>query len=113
MTKTMKKFLEIVSADKELTEIIGMANREELISMAKKMGFDLTDADFAKPDMKALDDSELDAVAGGSECYCSRGGSGTGDNNCTTCTCTLGGHGDGFDDKGRCSCSYAGWGRDD
>ena len=110
MTEIMKKFLELVSADKEPTEMIGTANREELISMAKKMGIELTDADFTKPDLQALDDGELDVVAGGSECYCSRSGSGAGDDNCTTCACTLGGHGDSLDASGRCSCSRpSGW----
>lgn len=63
MTTTMKAFLEKLSADKELAIKASKLDKAELIALAKELGLDLTEADFA-PDA-SMDDAELTTVVGG------------------------------------------------
>ncbi len=111
MTENMRKFLAAVSKNDELTKKINTMTKEELIALAKELGVDLTDADFAEP-TNELSDDELDAVAGGADCGCFIGGGGEGggkwDNK--VCVCVTGGGGQTSDGGCRCACTVAGWG---
>lgn len=113
MTENMKKFLETVSQNEELTNKIGTLDKEGLIALAKALGITLTEADFAQPTGE-LDDDELDAVAGGSDvnCACAMGGGGTKDSNDKTCACVLAGAGYSKNGRERCVCGFAGYGYD-
>lgn len=113
MTENMKKFLEAVSKNEELTKKINAMTKEELLVLAKELGIELTEADFAEP-AGELNDDELDAVAGGAECVCVLGGGGEagGKWNNRVCACVAAGAGLDRDGKGRCGCSAAGWGAD-
>ena len=53
---------------------------------------------------KELDADELDAVAGGGDCYCAIGGGGTADEDAKTCACVLGGGGEYDYGSPRCAC---------
>jgi len=109
MTENLKKFLEAVSANKELAEKMSKATKEELIAIAKEMGFELTEADFEKPTAQELSDDELDTVAGGAYCICCMGGGGKADSNNKTCACVLAGAGEYQDGSGcYCVCALAG-----
>ncbi|MBQ3484830.1 MAG: Nif11-like leader peptide family RiPP precursor [Clostridia bacterium] len=115
MTENMKKFLEAVSQNEELAKKLSAMTMEGLLALAKELGVELTEADFEKPDGK-LDENELEAVAGGGECYCAIGGGGTEDSNDKTCACVALGagyskYGDFSDpDYERCICGLAGIG---
>jgi len=113
MTENLKKFLEEVSKDRELTERIGKEeNSEVIIDIAKGMGIELTLADFEEN--REISDDELDAVAGGGDvsCACAMGGGGTKDNNDKTCACVLAGAGYSHSGRERCVCGFAGYGYD-
>ena len=112
MTENLKKFLEAVSANKELAEKMSKATKEELIAIAKEMGFELTEADFEKPAVQTLDDDELDAVAGGDPCFCAFGGGGEADANDKTCACVIAGYGSTKKGDSRCTCAVGGAGSD-
>ena len=62
MTENMKKFLELVSADKQLMEKVSVAQKDMLIAIAKENGIELIEADFAAPTGE-LSDDELDSIA--------------------------------------------------
>ena len=117
MTENMKKFLEAVSKNEELTKKINTMTKEDLLALAKELGVELTEADFEKP-AGELNDDELNAVAGGGACYCAIGGGGTEDSNDKTCACVAIGagyakFGDFSDpDYERCICGLAGIGTD-
>lgn len=113
MTENMKRFLEAVSKDEELTAKVGTLGMAELIALAKELGIELTEADFAKPTGE-LDDDELDAVSGGGDvsCACAMGGGGTKDSNDKTCACVLAGGGYSKQGGERCVCGFAGYGYD-
>ena len=115
MTENVKKLLEVLSSDAELSEKASQAKTiEEVIEMAKAKGIELTDEDVreATRERGTVDQSELEAVAGGKTCYCVAGGGGTG--TCTgemTCACVVIGAGKTAyerDSKGReyvrCQC---------
>lgn len=113
MNENLKKFLEEVSKNTELTEKVGKeTDVNALIAMAKEMGIMLTAADFEKP--KEMSDDELDAVAGGGDvsCACAMGGGGTKDSNDKTCACVLAGAGYSQSGRERCVCGFAGYGYD-
>ena len=48
MTENMKKLLELVSGNKELASKIGGMGKEEIIALAKALGVELTETDFAQ-----------------------------------------------------------------
>ena len=108
MTANMKKFLEAVSKNEELTKKINTMTKEDLLALAKELGIELTEADFEKPDDK-LDENELDAVAGGwTECFCAFGGGGKKDEDGKACGCVAVGYGKTRDGEDRCYGAYAG-----
>lgn len=81
MSENTKKFLEKVSGDEELRNAFtACKNADEIVSLAKEYGFDLSKEDFqaAIPTegKQALGKDELDAVVGGSKCGCAIGGGG-------------------------------------
>lgn len=114
MNENMKKFLETVSKDEELTKKIGAMGLEELLALAKELGLELSAADLEKPVVQELSDDDLDAVAGGSDvsCACAMGGGGTKDSNDKTCACVLAGVGYDTYSSERCLCGFAGYGYD-
>lgn len=114
MTENMKKFLEAVSRDAELTAKVGSMGMKELLALAGELGLELTEADFTKPAVQDLNDDELDVVAGGVavSCACAMGGGGTKDNNDRTCACVIAGGGYTKSGRERCVCGIAGYGCD-
>lgn len=114
MNENLKKFLEKVSEDKALAEKVNANNDPAaLITLAKELGVELTEADLKKP-VEELSDDELDTVAGGSDvsCACAMGGGGTKDTNDKTCACVLAGVGYDRHGRERCLCGFAGYGYD-
>lgn len=66
MTENMKKFLEVLSSDKEkLEKVKAMQMKEEIIAFAKESDVTLTPEDFVNEDGAELSEDELSAVAGG------------------------------------------------
>ena len=114
MTENMKKFLETVSKNEELTSKIGSMGKDELLALAKELGIGLSEADLEKPAVEALNDDDLDTVAGGGDvsCACAMGGGGTKDSNDKTCACVLAGAGYSKSGSERCVCGFAGYGYD-
>lgn len=110
MTENMRRFLEVFSANRELADKVNKADKEELIAIAKGLGFELSDADFIKPAVQEMDDDELDAVAGGGACVCALGGGGTADNYHKTCACVAAGVGLEKEYESGCYCTIAGYG---
>ncbi len=114
MSENMKKFLEMASKDEnlknKLTELEKMEPTEAIstgIAMAKELGIELSEADFAMKEASGeLSDDELDAVAGG-DCGCFAGGGGTVEyrNEKYTCACVGAGGG-----ARHCFCLLAGAG---
>lgn len=129
MTENLKKFLEAVSKDEALQAKVNAleSNKEtamaDIIALAKELGIELTEADFAQPDGEISED-ELAAVSGGmgssgsctnSACWCTVGGGGGGrmidDNRAFGCACAVYGQGgDGKDDHHVCICVVVGEG---
>jgi len=109
MTENMKNFLAKVSADKALAEKLSKLEKEALIALAKELGIELTDADFAAQE-EALSEQELSAVTGGDKCLCVVGGGGTKDDDSKACGCVAAGA--GYHDNGeqRCFCVMGGSG---
>lgn len=106
MTENMKKLLEIVSASKELAAKINGMGKEDIITLAKELGVELTEADFSQN--CELSDDELDTVAGGGKCICSFGGGGKASEGEKTCACVMGGGGEYSDGSVRCVCIIGG-----
>ena len=119
MTENMKHFLEEISGDKEIIERINQApDMETVIALAKEKGFILTEEDL-KPDtgIQMVSDDELDAVAGGKECFCFAGGGGEATEDYEdTCACVGVGLGLIINSSNmkdtRCMCAAAGYGDD-
>ncbi len=130
MSDNMKKFLELVSKDEKLKQRMQSFNDMEPaaaisagIALAKELGIELSEADFAKEESgDELNDDELDAVAGGGSadglCVCSLAGGGGGtdrhDGDTYGCACAFYGQGgDGNADDFNCICVLGGVGTDD
>ena len=115
MTENMKKFIESISANNELTGKFGSMTKDELIALAKELGIALAEADFEQPAVE-LSDDELDTVAGGGICACVLGGGGTADESSTyhtsdaVCACVFGGSGENKGGYTRCVCVISGGG---
>ena len=134
MTENMKKYQELITSDEEAqkklneqaAESIQEAKRNIIADAAEK-GITLTEEDFADTaDTGELSEDELEAVAGGKQCYCVLGGGGTATHSTEkTCACVLGGSGEGdiiekdLENPGRqpthhyrcrCTCCVAGYG---
>ena len=112
MTENMKKFLELVASDSELTAQLNGMDKDAIIAAAQQQGIALTEADFAADKSAELSEDELDAVAGGGKCACVLGGGGKAGDNVQKCTCVLGGSGLFDDDIERCMCIGTGGGVD-
>ena len=116
MNENVKKFFELLSKDKELAKkVCAMTELEEIIALAGELGCPLTEADFEAPNGEMSED-ELNAVAGGGDCYCAVGGGGTAKNDDNACGCVALGFGTNErskDDGYRCFCSLGGWGGSD
>ncbi|MBP3648870.1 MAG: Nif11-like leader peptide family RiPP precursor [Clostridia bacterium] len=111
MTENMKNFLAKVSEDKALAEKASKLERAELIALAKELGFELTEADWAQPEGE-ISEGEMDDVVGGyKRCICVLGGGGKADSEGDACGCV--GLGFGISKSNgemRCACSNAGTG---
>lgn len=90
MSDSMKKSLESISAREECCTRLNAMSRDEIIAMAKELGFEVSEADFQQPEEQSGD--ELGAVAGGARCVCSFGGDENKDGT-VRCICSFGGHG--------------------
>lgn len=85
----------------------------DIIALAKEYGVEIAETDFrAVPAEGELSDDELEAVAGGGDCYCVLGGGGSAGKHCDTCACVI--YGVGMDDqnRSRCQCPTVGDGTD-
>ncbi|MBE5781792.1 MAG: Nif11-like leader peptide family natural product precursor [Clostridiales bacterium] len=109
MTENMKKFLEAVSKNGELAAKVSTLTKEDLLALAKELGIDLTEDDFAQK--SELNDDDLEAVAGGwTDCFCIAGGGGKADEDGKACACVAFGGGQAKDGQNRCLCIGAGSG---
>ena len=108
MTENLKKFLEAVSENAELAAKISTLGLDDVLALAKELGFELTEEDFAKKN--ELADDELDAVAGGGACACVFGGGGKEDSNDGLCVCAAYGYGVDKNEDKRCVCPAVGGG---
>jgi len=128
MTENLKKFLEAVSKDEALQAKVNAleSNKETamagVIALAKELGIELTEADFAQPDGEISED-ELETINGGgcptagtvnNSCYCAAAGGGGGkqkDDDIWGCACVAYGQGgDAKDDHTTCMCVLYGHG---
>ena len=133
MTENLKKFLEAVSKDEALQAKVNAleSNKEtamaDIIALAKELGIELTEADFAQPDGEISED-ELETISGGRDtscgcptagtvnnsCYCAAAGGGGGkqkDDDIWGCACVAYGQGgDAKDDHTTCMCVLYGHG---
>ena len=132
MTGNMKAFLKKLSENKELAEKAAKLDKEALIALAKELGFELTEADFAQPE-SSLSEDELTVIHGGTtstqqeqawadfnncsggngiqDCFCAAGGGGQRDENGDVCACV--GYGQGYRGGRKCICPLVGVGTDD
>ncbi len=84
MTENMKAFLDAISNNEDLKEKVDEINEKEeeelkghiaeYISLAKETGITLTEEDFRQDNRTELSDDELQAVAGGINCFIGGGG---------------------------------------
>ena len=69
------KFIDLAKEDKELEASIRAAaeanDADKLAELARQHGIELSEADFARPEMAEIDEEELEAVAGGKKKECS------------------------------------------
>lgn len=117
MKDNVKTFFELLSKDEALRKkVCAMTELEEIIALAKELEIELSEADFETRDGE-LSEDELNAVAGGGDCYCLLGGGGTESNYDDVCACVVAGVGyykDSFkpystaDNLLRCVCSVLG-----
>lgn len=112
MTENMKCFLAKVSEDKALAEKASKLEKDELIVLAKEMGVNLTEADFAQTESD-ISEGELNSVTGGGNCYCVAGGGGTDGEKDSACACVFAGWGRSTERHERCVCAMAGGGGPD
>lgn len=124
MTDNMKKFFETASQDKEYMEKLAKAETPEaIVALAAEKGFPLTLEDLKPAEAEKVSDDELEAVAGGKDCYCALGGGGVEGGSDLVCACVMMGAGFGYrkiDVKGkdygkvievqRCICPIGGHG---
>jgi len=112
MTENLKCFLAKVSEDKALAEKASKLEKDELIVLAKEMGVNLTEADFAQTESD-ISEGELNSVTGGGNCYCVAGGGGTDGEKDSACACVFAGWGRSTERHERCVCAMAGGGGTD
>ncbi len=122
MSENLKKFLEFVGNDPEISEKAKQLKADDpeavkaiVIAFAKEHGFELTEDDFAAPE-EELSENELASVAGGGTCACVGGGGGTADDpgsdgDDSVCWCVVGGFGYDIWGDRRCTCAFGGGGK--
>ena len=103
MTEKLEAFLTAVSEKPEYADKLQNATKEDMLALAKEMGYDLSEEDLAQPSTE-LNDDDLDAVAGGKKCSCVIGGGGKQDENDKTCACVGCGWGKREEKGKRCFC---------
>lgn len=127
MTENLKKFLEYVAQNPEAREKANALQTESeeaviatALAFAKEHGFNLTEADFASPEVE-LSERELAEVSGGTApgtgpdtggCFCLVGGGGGGtqtDGDIYGCACVAYGQG-GDGDAADFTCFCVGYG---
>ena len=122
MTENAKKWMELVSRNKELQEkLMAMNNKtleeakKNVIALAGENGVTLSDEDFTPVPREELSDDELDDVAGGGGCGCPLAGGGGGKDARTgkayKCGCFTVGSG-GEPASAYCICPFIGGGTD-
>lgn len=124
MTENMMAFLAAASEKPEYADKLQNATKEDILELAKELGFTLSEEDLVQPAAE-LNDDELDVVSGGSgdvgkhggkrkkdPCACVAYGSGKEDNNDETCSCIAFGDGYTKAGKARCYCASGGGGTD-
>lgn len=110
MSESVKAFIEAAKADPELNEKLTRMTTEEIVAVAKEMGFELSVEDFAAPTSE-MNEAELDNVAGGfgsGSCGCLLSGAGAVIDNSGGifgCNCFTYGSGNTF-----CNCIMSGEG---
>lgn len=117
MTENMRKYLELLSTNPDAREQMEAASKEgedavkrKAIALAAQAGITLTSEDLATQE-GPVDDSDLDAVAGGGACVCVVGGAGTEDPFNDQCLCVNVGSGELPDSQDkRCKCFQLGAG---
>lgn len=115
----MKKLLEEMEKNAQLKEKIEKLDQDpksapkDYMELAAEYGIELKEEDF-KPagEQGGLTENDLDAVAGGGECYCAVGGGGTASYSSDACGCVLGGAGTYDLGLVRCTCVIGGCGTD-
>ena len=112
----MKKLLEEMEKNQELKAKIQELDKnpestpKDYIQVAAEYGIEIKEDDF-KPAQGKLNDDELDAVAGGADCYCAIGGGGEKGVSDEVCACVAaGGGGIGNSELARCICFLGGFG---
>ena len=110
MTENMKSFLEAVSKNETLIAKVGQMDKDGLTALAKDLGFELTEDDFASPKQE-MDNTELEAVVGGERiCSCAFGGGGKAEGDLPACACVVAGFGKDDGDGLTCICPVGGYG---
>ena len=111
MDDLKEKIFELASQDAEFAEKLGAAETPEAIAaLLAEKGLDVAAEDLqelvqpAEEGAVKLSEDELDAVAGGKECYCVSGGGGKKGKFDKTCACVAVGYGDAGDFGMRCMC---------
>lgn len=110
-----KEFEGAVMDSKEMRQKVA----DQLSHIAQKYGIQLTAEDILNENAGQLSDDDLDAVAGGTECYCVIGGGGEGGKSSKgtdeICGCVLAGFGNDSINEGdfRCVCALYGSGHSD
>ena len=121
MNGLKEKLFEIASQDEGFVERFNAAESPEaVVELLKGKGLDVTAEDLqalAQPagqEAVELSDEELEAVAGGDDCYCVVGGGGTAGGVDRTCGCVIEGLGTFTEKNGkigdRCICVTGGMG---
>ena len=114
MKENVKRYLETASQDAEHLEKLKAARTaEQVVALAKEKGHDLSVEDLKADDERAVNDDELNAVAGGEACACGIYGLGKAGPVDLECQCAIGGGGQYRTNTGeavRCICAVAGGG---
>ena len=119
----MKKLLEAMEQNAELKAKIDELDKnpdsavKDYIELASEYGIEIKEEDFQPASIQGeVSDEELDAVAGGGECYCAVGGGGSESYKDGTCGCVLYGQGSHLTNSSgqgggmRCTCAVGGYG---
>ena len=70
MNENLKKLMEEISKNPDLTKRITKAGNGEVLAIAKELNIELAEEDLKVPEQKELSENELEAVTGGGGCGC-------------------------------------------